>query len=75
LTFSWKWQDITPIVWPLGKPTPHPMFLHSKLKWRLFDDIWFNVAPIGQNQLRLIVYRLTMDFPKLKKKSFIQQDG
>jgi hypothetical protein len=56
-----------PIDWPPGKLMPHPMFLHSKLKWRLFDDIWFSVALIGRNQLHLIVYRLTMDFPELKK--------
>jgi hypothetical protein len=64
-----------PIDWPPGKPAPHPMFLHSKPKWRLSDDIWFSAAPIGRNQLHLIVYRLIMDFPKLKEKVLSNKTG
>jgi hypothetical protein len=42
------------------------MFLYSKLKWKPSDNILFMITSIGQNQLHLIVEKLTMPFPKLK---------
>jgi hypothetical protein len=32
------------------------------------DDVWFTIAFIGCNQLRLIVYNLTFNFLSVKEK-------
>jgi hypothetical protein len=32
------------------------------------DDVWFTTALISCNQLQLIVYNLTFNFPSLKEK-------
>jgi len=53
---------------PNDKPRPHPLFLQSKPKWTFFYDVWFIIAPIGHNHLRLIVDKLISDFPYLKDK-------
>jgi hypothetical protein len=57
-----------PFDWSFGKFGSYPMFVCPIAKWRLGDDVWFNITLIGQNQFWLIVDKFTMVFLDLKDK-------
>ncbi len=40
-----------PSRWPIVKLGPHPLFLCLKLKWKVFNEIWFMINLITHNQL------------------------
>jgi len=46
-------------IWPFENLGFHPLFLHSKSRWKLKHDIWFTTTPVGRNQLMLIIDTLT----------------
>ncbi len=55
-------------IWPSKNLGPHPLYPHPKPRWKPKYDIWFIIAPIGRNQLKLIMNTLTFDFSSLKNK-------
>jgi hypothetical protein len=51
------------------------MFLLSKSKWKYCDDAWFTTTPVRQNQLHLIIDKLTSTFPHLKNNMMFNKNG
>ncbi len=64
-----------PIVWSVGKPRPHLLFLCPKLKWKASNEVWFMSTIIGRNQLRFIVNKLTSNFHDLCEKILSNKMG
>jgi hypothetical protein len=65
-----------PIAWSFDKPRPHLLFLRRKPKWKASDEVWFmSIIPIGCNQLRLTLNKLTSNFHDLCKKVLSNKVG
>ncbi len=58
-----------PSRWSIVKLGPHSLFLHLKLKWKAFNEIWFMTSFITHNLLCFIVDKLIVDFLNLKNKA------
>jgi hypothetical protein len=39
-------------IWPFENPSPHPLFLHPKPRWKPKHDIWFTIALVCYDQFQ-----------------------
>jgi len=51
------------------------LFLNPKPKWKASNEVWFMSTPIGHNQFRITIDKLTFNFHDLCKKVLLNKTG